>query len=78
MSTNKLVMTAGEIAESLGVSKSFAYKIVQRLNAELRSKGFYTVSGKVSRRFFEEKFYGAQSAAQQGEWLNGGLQEQEQ
>ena len=78
MSTNKLIMTAGEIAESLGVSKSFAYKIVQRLNAELRSKGFHTVSGKVSRRFFEEKFYGAQSGSQQGEWLNGGLQEQEQ
>ena len=78
MSTNKLIMTAGEIAESLGVSKSFAYKIVQRLNAELRSKGFYTVSGKVSRRFFEEKFYGAQSASQQGEWSDGCLQEQEQ
>ena len=78
MSTNKLIMTAGEIAESLGVSKSFAYKIVQRLNAELRSKGFYTVSGKVSRRFFEEKSYGEQSATQQGEWLNGGVQEQEQ
>ena len=78
MSANKLVMTAGEIAESLGVSKSFAYKIVQRLNAELRSKGFYTVSGKVSRRFFEEKFYGAQSASKQGEWSDGCLQEQEQ
>lgn len=78
MSTNKLIMTAGEIAESLGVSKSFAYKIVQRLNAELRSKGFYTVSGKVSRRFFEEKFYGAQSASQQGEWSDGCLHEQKQ
>ena len=78
MSTNKLVMTAGEIAESLGVSKSFAYKIVQRLNAELRSKGFYTVSGKVSRRFFEEKVYGAQFAPQQGEWSDGCLQEQKQ
>ena len=78
MSTNKLIMTAGEIAESLGVSKSFAYKIVQRLNAELRSKGFYTVSGKVSRRFFEEKFYGAQSASQQGEWSDGCLQDQKQ
>ena len=78
MSANKLVMTAGEITENLGVSKSFAYKIVQRLNAELRSKGFYTVSGKVSRRFFEEKFYGAQSASQQGEWSDGCLQEQKQ
>ena len=48
MSTNKLIMTAGEIAESLGVSKSFAYKIVQRLNAELRSKGFYTAPRKVA------------------------------
>ena len=67
MSVNKLVITAGEIAECLGVSKSCAYKIVHKLNEELQSKGFYTVSGKVSRRFFEEKFYGAQSATQQGE-----------
>ena len=44
--------------ELLSVSKSHAYKIIRDLNAELSSKDFYTVRGKVSKRFFDEKFYG--------------------
>ncbi|MFI3326371.1 MAG: helix-turn-helix domain-containing protein [Clostridia bacterium] len=51
-------ITPTEVATELGVSKSFAYKLVRRLNEELQGKGFLTVSGKVSRMFFEEKFYG--------------------
>lgn len=51
-------ITSEEVANELGVSKSFAYKVVRQLNDELRSKGFMTVSGKVSRMYYEEKFYG--------------------
>lgn len=61
MSVNRNVITAGEIAESLSVSKSCAYKIMHKLNEELKANGFYTVAGKVSRQYFEEKFYGMQS-----------------
>ena len=67
MAVNQIVITAGEIAECLGISKSSAYKIVHRLNEELQAKGFLTVSGKVSRRFFEEKFYETGCVTQQGE-----------
>ena len=49
-------MKVEEVAEELGVSKSYAYKIVQRLNAELKDKGYLTVSGRVNRKFFMEKF----------------------
>ena len=38
------------------MSKSYAYKIVQKLNAELKNKGYLTVSGRVNRKFFLEKF----------------------
>ena len=62
MTANKTVITADEIAECLGVSKSSAYKIMHTLNKELKAKGFYTVAGKLSRRYFEEKFYGLKSA----------------
>ena len=62
MAANKNVITADEIAECLGVSKSSAYKIMHTLNKELKAKGFYTVAGKLSRRYFEEKFYGLRSA----------------
>ena len=44
-----------EVAQELGVSKSYAYKIVQKLNAELKAKGYLTISGRVSRQYFLEK-----------------------
>lgn len=57
MSAVKFI-TSAEVAEELGVSKSQAYKVVRRLNEELESRGFLVVAGKVSRQFFEERFYG--------------------
>lgn len=36
-------MKVDEVAQELGVSKSYAYKIVQKLNAELKEKGFRDV-----------------------------------
>ncbi len=57
MEKSKFITTV-ELANELGVSKSFAYKIVRQLNDELKAKGYMIVSGKVSRVFYEEKFYG--------------------
>lgn len=45
-----------DVAKELGVSKSYAYKIVQKLNADLRAKGFLTISGRINRKYFMEKF----------------------
>ena len=53
-----MFITAQEVAVMLGVSKSKAYAVVRELNKELSARGFITVAGKVSRKFFEEKFYG--------------------
>lgn len=53
-----IFITAQELAEMLGISKPYAYKLIKQMNDELRDKGFITISGKVSRRYFEEKFYG--------------------
>ena len=53
-----LFIKAEEIANELGVSKPYAYKLIRKLNEKLKSKGFITISGKVSRQFFEEKIYG--------------------
>lgn len=52
---SNLFMSVDEVAEELEVSQSFAYKIMRELNAELKKKGYLTVSGKVSRKFFMEK-----------------------
>ena len=57
-----LFVTAQDVSEIMGVSLSVAYKLVASLNKELKEKGFYTISGKVNRRYFEEKcLYGSSS-----------------
>ena len=48
-------MRVDDVARELGISKSYAYKIVQKLNAELREKGYLTISGRVNWRYFMEK-----------------------
>lgn len=53
-----LFVRAEEVAKELGISKPYAYKLVREMNEELKQKGFYIIPGRVSRRYFEEKFYG--------------------
>ena len=48
-------MRVEEVAQELGISKSQAYKVIHKLNAELREKGYLTISGRVNRNFFMEK-----------------------
>ena len=45
-------MRVEEVAQELGISKSHAYKVIHKLNAELREKGYLTISGRVNRNFF--------------------------
>lgn len=53
-------MRVDEVAQELGISKSYAYKIVQKLNGELKEKGFMTISGRVNKQYFMERTcYGA-------------------
>ena len=57
---NTSFMRVEEVAQELGISKSYAYKIVQRLNVELKEKGFMTISGRVNKQYFMERTcYGA-------------------
>lgn len=56
MSTNSFIR-ADEVAKELGVSRSYAYKLIKQLNEEPRKKGYITVAGRVSRRYFNEKLY---------------------
>ena len=54
----KLFYTAQEVAEMLGVSQSKAYIMIRDWNKELAAKGFVTISGKVSKKYVDEKIYG--------------------
>ena len=53
----KYMMTAEDIAATLGISKGHAYKIIRQLNEELAKAGFIVVAGKVPKAYWEKKFY---------------------
>ena len=55
---NTLFVTAENVAKDLGVSKPFAYKLVRKMNEELNKKGYITVAGRVSRKYYDERFFG--------------------
>lgn len=62
MSKNNFV-TVTEMSQVLGLSHSYCYKIIRDMNEELKSKGYMTFSGRVSRTYFNEKVYGDANAS---------------
>ena len=58
-------MRADEVAQELGISKSHAYKVIHGLNKELQEKGYLTISGRVNREFFREKYYYTKTAKEE-------------
>lgn len=56
--TEQGFLYVADIMELFGCSKSRAYRVIAELNRELKNKGFLYVRGRVSRRYFEER-YGA-------------------
>ena len=55
MSDNSIFMRVDEVAKVLGVSESYAYKIIKKLNKELAEKGKIVVSGRVNRKYFHQR-----------------------
>lgn len=48
---------AVDIADMLNVSRTTAYRIIHRLNDELKADGYITVAGRVPKTFFDKRFY---------------------
>ncbi len=55
---NKTYITATELAEMLGISKGYAYKIIRGLNNELKKDGYIVFLGKVPKDYFNRRCYG--------------------
>lgn len=51
------LLTANEVSELLGVSNSYAYKIIRDLNTELKTQGYLTINGKVDSLYVERRFF---------------------
>lgn len=52
-----LYVNVNEVMERLEMKEPTAYKLIQKLNKELKNKGYITVSGKVPRKYFNERCY---------------------
>ena len=57
---NKFIR-ADDVAQELSVSKPYAYKLIRKLNEELKAQGFITIAGRVNRQYFYERLYGAEN-----------------
>lgn len=58
MTSDKKFLNAADVSEYMSISIPMAYKIIRRLNDELNAQGYLTISGKISRQYFEQKVYG--------------------
>ena len=56
-----IFMKVSEVAKELGVSESYAYKLVRKLNKELEETGCIVIAGRIDRKFFHEKLYGTRN-----------------
>lgn len=54
----QMFLRVEEVAKELDVSIPYAYKLIRSMNAELKKTGCITISGRIDRKFFYEKFYG--------------------
>ena len=54
----EIFMRVEEVAEELGVSIPYAYKLIRNMNEELKKASCITIAGRIDRKFFHEKFYG--------------------
>ena len=46
---NQIFMRVNEVAEELGVSVPYAYKLIRQMNEELAKTGCITISGRGTR-----------------------------
>lgn len=66
MKSEQIYMRAQEVADELGVSVAYAYKVIRTLNKELASKGYIILRGRIDRRFFHEKMYATKNEGRDG------------
>ena len=59
-------MTEQYVMEMLGVSLSYSYNLIRRLNAELEADGFVTIKGRGSTQYFMKRIYGLSKVKEVG------------
>ena len=62
----RLFVTAAEVANDFEISRTKAYNMIRQMNEELEQRGYLTVAGRVSRKYYLERIYGGEEAIRQG------------
>lgn len=62
----RLFVTAAEVANDFEISRTKAYNMIRQMNEELEQRGYLTVAGRVSRKYYLERIYGGEEAVRQG------------
>lgn len=65
--TDSKLFNVVEVAELIGVSRSYAYRVIRKLNEELAASGHYVVPGRVNRVCLEQKHFGVPGGRSKGE-----------
>ena len=53
----KRMLSAADVMRRLKVSRSYAYKLISRLNGEMAAAGNITIPGKVSESYLEQRLF---------------------
>ena len=64
MRKRKMYLSMEDVAEVFDISVSVAYRVVERMNADLASKNYYVILGRVPTRYVEDKIYGLEHVEQ--------------
>ena len=64
MRKRKMYLSVEDVAEVFDISVSFAYRVVERMNADLANKNYYVILGRVPTRYAEDKIYGLEHVEQ--------------
>ena len=51
------MLSAADVMRRLKVSRSYAYKLISRLNEEMAAAGNITIPGKVSESYLEQRLF---------------------
>ncbi len=64
---NQIFMRVNQVADALGISIDFAYRIIRQMNEALAKTGCFTIAGGIDRMCFLEFFYGTRSERERKE-----------
>ena len=61
---NRKMLSAKEVAKVLEISVSYAYKIIDQLNEELKKSGYLTIPGKVDSQYLKKRYFPSEEKMQ--------------